>query len=231
MNVYLILNKEGFIYLACFLKNNNQIYIISSHFNLFNSYDTNKVYDLNGNKIKEINDSYDIAYFIDSYFDSKLNKNYIITGNNGFSKSYDFNENRLYHKYFDKIKNKENDNNGHCSIIVFNNGYGEIQLIDSSYDGNIRIWNFNSGLLLKKIKVCDKSLFGISLWNNEYLFIGSEKNLIILKINNGKINNIIDGHKYETICVKTIYYNKYGNLLITQGFLNDYIKLWKIKNK
>ena len=40
--------------------------------------------------IKEINDSYESTKFITTYYDNKKNKNYIITGNKGYLKSYDF---------------------------------------------------------------------------------------------------------------------------------------------
>ena len=48
----------------------------------------------------------------------------------------------------------------------------QIQLIESSYDGNIRIWNFDSGIVLNKIKISEDRLYGICLWDNDYLFIG-----------------------------------------------------------
>ena len=97
------------------------------------------------NKIKEINDSNFTTFFIDSFYDNKYSKNYIITSNNGYIKSYDFNKNELYRKYCD------NDNRGHFCIII-NNDKKIIKLIESVCDGNIRIWNFHSGVLLKKIK-------------------------------------------------------------------------------
>jgi len=71
----------------------------------WNNLDYIKVYDFDRNKIKEINNSKDAVYFIDSYYDNKLFKNYIITGNNGYVKSYDYDNNELYHKYGDDKKN------------------------------------------------------------------------------------------------------------------------------
>ena len=55
--------------------------------------------------------------------------------------SYDYNKNKLYHKYFD------NDKRGHSSFIIYNNK-SVIKLMESSNDGNIRIWNFHTGKLL-----------------------------------------------------------------------------------
>ena len=139
-----------------FFKYNNQNYIATC-----NDEDSIKVFDFKGNKIKEINDSKDSAFFIDIYYDNNLFKNYIITGNEGYAKSYEYNVNKLYHKY------SENDNiKGHMSIII-NKKKEIIKLIESCCDGNIRIWNFHSGILLKKIKVSNEGLREICMWNNE----------------------------------------------------------------
>ena len=117
--------------------------------------------------VKEINDSNDYTYFIDKYYDIKTSKNYIITSNFGNVKSYDFNKSKRYHKYYDKNKNR------HFSIAIDSNE-NIIKLFESSCDGNIRIWNFHSSELLKKIKVCDNLLYGICIWNNKYLFVGCD---------------------------------------------------------
>ena len=70
-----------------------------------------KVFDLKGNKIKEINDSKDTVYYIDVYYDNNLFKNYIITGNEKDVKSYDYNVNKLYHQY-------SNNNEGYLNIVI-----------------------------------------------------------------------------------------------------------------
>ena len=132
------INKSGYLYSACFLLNNEQIYIISSNFNLLNTPEMVKIFDLKGNQIDEIKESNDITYIIESYYDNNCSKNYIITGNLGCIKSYDFNEKKLYYKYYDK-------NNGtHLSVLIFQKDK-ITQLIESCFDGNITIWNFHSG--------------------------------------------------------------------------------------
>ena len=96
-------NKSGELYSACFLYENNQIYIISSNNKNYSDdiqpTEPIRVFDLNGNKVKEIEDSDEDTFFIDSYYDNKLCKNFIIAGNIFNSKSYDFNENKLYYNY------------------------------------------------------------------------------------------------------------------------------------
>ena len=88
------INNDGILKSSCFLFNNNQIYIITSNSNSNNyaNLEPIKIFDLNGNKIKELNNSNDDTIFIDTYYDN----NYIITGNNGYIKSYNYNDNNIY---------------------------------------------------------------------------------------------------------------------------------------
>ncbi len=156
--------------------------------------------------------------FIDIYYDNILSKIYIITGNDGFIKSYDYAKNIIYHKYYDN----DNNNNNHISIII-----NEQKLIDSSFDGNIRIWNFHSGELLNKIKIGNVNLFSICLWNNEYLIIGTEDNKIkILNLKTGIILKSLIDCNNSVLCIKKFFHPKYGECLISEGLCNEQIKIW-----
>ena len=213
--------KNRDLYSACFFNVNNVNYIITSNYNWAGNSEPINLFDFNGNKIKEIKDSCDRTVFVDTYYDKTLCKNFIITGNKGFIKSYDYDENKIYHKYCD------NDNKHHDSVVI-NNKEDIIKLIDSCKDGIIRIWNFHSGLLINKIKVRkDYNLYGLCLWNNEYLFVGCEdKTIKLIELKSGKnIRNLI-GHNNRVITIKKIILPKYGECLISQGYNNDQIKLW-----
>ena len=219
-NIY----EDGAIYSACFLNNNNLNYIISSNCNNYGPSQPIKIFDINGNMVKEINDSNDYTYFIDKYYDIKTSKNYIITANFGNVKSYDFHKNKRYHKYYDKNKNR------HFSIAIDSNE-NIIKLFESSCDGNIRIWNFHTSELLKKIKVCDNLLYGICIWNNKNLFVGCEdKTIKLIDLSKGKIVNSLIGHKEKVINLKKLKHPKYGECLISQGSTFDQIKLWAIND-
>ena len=170
MSVYFILNLEiiykgnCFLFSACFLNYNNKNYIIINHGKTNDYSEDINIFDFKGKKIKKIIHHYgEYFFFIDSYYDNKLNKNYIITGNKGYNTSYDYEENDIYIKYYD------NDDEIHNSIII-NDKEEIIKLIESSEDGYIRIWNFHSGELIKKIKA-NKMCYGIALWNNGYIFV------------------------------------------------------------
>ena len=216
------INTKGYLYSACFLYSNNNIYIISSNFNLLEDPEMIKIYNIKGNKISEIKNSGDVTYIVENYYDKKKNKNYIITGNLGLVKSYCFETNELFHEYNDK-------NNGtHLSILIheINN---TINLIESGFDGNIRLWNFYSGDLLKKIKIC-KWLTGICLWNNDVLFVGCyDKSIKVVDIKNSIIIKILQGHTDWVLTLKMVNLSKYGKCLISHGRKKDQIKMWIIE--
>ena len=214
-NIY----NHGFIYSACFLEINNTNYILTSNCNLYGDSDPIIVYDFNGKKFKQIRDSYESTSFIDTYFDKKSSKCYIITGNSNFVKSYDYIKNEEYNKYSD------NYNNNHLSVII-NETEKLTKLIESCYDGYIRVWDFNTAVLLNKIKIGDW-LYGICLWNDSYLFVGcSDKSIKLIDINNGYIVRYLKGHNNSVLTIKKIIHPKYGECIVSQGYNEDQIKLW-----
>ena len=222
-----IKNNRNFFtrYLACFCKEKEEIYIITCSYHINENPETIKVYNFNGRKIKEINNSCEDTFFIDVYFDKILLKNYIIAGNFGCVKSYDYNKNELYYKYDDhKFYNNEPF---HCSIIV-NNNKEIVKLIESGGDEYIRIWNFHSKSLLNKIKV-GQYLYSICEWNDNYLFIGCKDNTIkLIDINKGVIDKSLVGHHRWVLLVKKIYHHTYGECLLSQEW-GSKLKLWIIK--
>ena len=179
------------------------------------------MFDTNYNKIKEIKDSIDSTYFIDVYYDNKSSKNFIITGNNGYLKSYDYNENKVYHIYND------NDKKRHCSIII-DNKENIIKMIESSFDGNIRIWDFHSGILLNKIKVCENSwLFGICLWDNEHLFVAcGDKTIKLINIKKKLVISNLNIFKNKVLSIKKVRHPLFGECLISQGYEKEQIKMF-----
>ena len=96
-----IYSKRECLFSACFIKDVfYNICIIPTYF----SFDENgkvenlKVFNLNGEKIKEINNSNEYySSSIEYYYDKKSNKNYIITNQFNCIKSYDYDFNKIYH--------------------------------------------------------------------------------------------------------------------------------------
>jgi len=217
-------NQRGRLFSASlFYENENKNNYILTSSAYSNTLESIKVFDFNGIKIKEINDSNDSTYFIDTYEDNKSSKIYILTGNNGYVKSYDYSPNKIYHKY------SEDDGNRHCSIIVKNIN-GEIKMIESSFDGYVRIWDFHLAILLQKIKITDNNwLLGICLWNEDYLFVGcGDKTIKLIDLKNNRIINNISGNKNKIVALKILFHPIYGKCLVSQGYEKEQIKLYYI---
>ena len=214
------INKTGYLNSACFLNYNHNIYIITSHYR-FSSNNTEaiKVFDLKGNKIKEIDDSNDQTVFIDTFYDKKLSKIFIITGNYNYVKSYDYEYNNIYQKYND------NDYKYHDSIIIKDNEE-IIKMIESSGDGNIRIWNFHTTQMIQKIRVNKTGIYGICFWNKEYILVGSKKIMKLINIKKEKKDKNLKGHSNEIVTIKKMIHPQYGECVISQDRENYSIKIW-----
>ena len=217
------IKEKGNVYKTCFLIDKNEKYFITSYGSKSHKSYFLEVFDFEGNKIKNINGSKEATTFIDIYYDNNSLTNYIITGNISYSKSYDYNKNKLYHIYKEK-----NYQETHSVKIIEDNGI--IKLIESCGDGYIRIWNFHKGNLIKKIN-CFDYLNCICLWNNEYAFVGCDQKIIkLINLNNGYIIRYLNGHTNNVIDIKKINHPVYGECLISQGYENDQIKLWVNKS-
>ena len=205
--------SNGYLYSACFLDDNNDILILTSNYNknyFVNYAEYIKIFSLNGSYYN-LSNSGESTFSIDVYYDKNLKKNFIITGNKDCVNSYVFIENKLYHKY---------SSNGHffnefhyCTIVI--NSDKIIKLLESSGHGAIRIWNFHSGKMLKKIQI-NKSckLFGICIWDDRHIFVGGEDNKIkLIDIKKGEVINGLIGHDNWVLTIKKIMHPKYGECL------------------
>ena len=218
------INKVGDLYVGCILEEKGQNFILASNRNKDGDSENIKIFNFNGQKIGEIKDSNENTLFIDSYYDNKLSKNFIITGNFGYLKAYDFEKKELYKEYHDS------SNRGHYSAII-NKYENTVKLIESCTDGKIRIWNFHTGLLLKLLDISDKGLRGICLWDDNYLFVGcDDKTIKLVDINNETVVKTLFGHENKIITLRTINHPKLGKCLISQAFQREKIKIWKNKN-
>jgi WD40 repeat protein len=206
---------KGFLFSACFLHLNNDIFIITSNNNTKITEDFSepiKIYDISGNFIKEVEESYLKSFFIESYLD------YIITGNNGYLKSYNFQENKTYQIYRDKT-----DNSFYSNVNTIKDK-DVIKIIEFYVGGLIRIWNFHLGILLNKIKL-DHAIFGNCLWNKEYILVGCYNGTIeLIELKSGKKYGIYEGHNCTVINVNKIIHPLYGECIISQGIGKDKIK-------
>jgi len=155
-------------------------------------------------------------------FFKKNNKLYIISGNDGNVKSYDYNDNKLYHTYND------HSDAWHCSIKTFYEG-DKVKLIDSCWkDDYIRIWDFNEGLLLNKITTNGTNIKCIYIYNENIIFVVCyDKSIRMIDIKNEKNIKTFLGHKDWVCSINKIIHPKYGECLVSQGLgSNEMIKIW-----
>ena len=225
LNIEKINKKNEYLLSACFLNNNNNIYIVTSskkNDNISNRItEPIKVYDLNSKKVKTIYNSNYNTFYIDTYYDIKQKKNYIIAGNELFAISYDYEKNKQYQRYYsyNDIK-KESE-----VYYIFIDDSKEItKLIESTGKDDIKVWDFHSGKFLWNI-ILGSSGSGFLLYN-EYILIGYEEGYIKVKYLKSGINiKTLKAHKNKVYSIKKIYHPKYGECIISQS--SSQIKLWK----
>jgi WD40 repeat protein len=200
-----------------FEEGTNNKYIITSAPN-----DFIKVWDFFGISLYKFGQSDENHYFIDTYYDNKNKKYYIINGNSNDVKSYYFKEGDLFQRY------KAIPQSWHMSAIIYE--YQEqIILIESDGNGYIRMWDFHTAVLIKSISTSSFiNLRGICLWNEKYLFVGANDHQIkLIDINEGKVIKYFKEHSSAVCTLEKVKTDKYGECLISQG-LDGKIKMWRI---
>jgi hypothetical protein len=193
-------------------------YIISAAPNEYS-----KIWDFSGKFLREFGVSNESTYFINNWYDQKNKKYYIINANSVDVKVYDFKSGLLFKSF------KTTPNTWHMSAII-NEIDNVTQLIESDGNGNVRIWDFYQGTLLKTIASSGINLRGICLWNDTYLFAsGSDYNVKLYDLKAGTYLKKYDGHTSTCCAVEKIVHPKYGECLISHA-LDGKLKLWINKN-
>jgi hypothetical protein len=205
-----------YIYSVCILSDEleHKNYIISAAPNEYT-----KIWDFSSKFIREFGVSNESTYFINTWLDSKNKKYYVINANSVDVKVYHFNTGLLYRSF------KGTPNTWHMSALV-NEIDNLTQLIESDGNGNVRIWDFYQGTLLKTIASSGINLRGVCLWNDQYLFAsGSDYNVKLYDLKNGIYLKKYDGHTSTCCAVEKIVHPKYGECLISHA-LDGKLKLW-----
>ena len=226
------INIDKYAFSSSFIFNNdNQLYIAASTNCVYYSNLPSIInfFDINGEIIPEKSiECIDNIFSIDNYYHKKNLKNYFMICCKFMIKSYDYNKKRLYHEYH----NMKYSNNK----FIINDNNDIIKLIVPCRDNLIRIWNFDTGEEIKEIKIFsnnDNKLDVFCSLNDDYIFAGyndNEKSIKLININDGYVSLALIGNINEITTLKIIKHPKYGECLISQGFEDDQIKLWKYKN-
>lgn len=222
--------SDGFLFCAHFLleqnKIQNDLYILTSNCNFSSSNGAIKKFNLKGEQIDIINKSEGLdVFYLTDFYDSITKKQYLIGAIKGGIISFDLENNQIYKSF------SEDNSNFHFYIFINKeNKEGIIQIIESSADGKIRIWDFHGGKLLYKININNNWLFGMCLWDNQYIFVGDgDSGIKLVDLLTGKIMNQLSDINGRIITIKKIKLKKFGECLISQRYLKGGIKLW-IKN-
>ena len=221
-------NQKGVLFSSCFLNQGKDLYILISNCNLKGVSEPIKVYNFKSELIKRIYNSNKHTFYIDTFYDKKNLRNYIIACNKGSVVSYDYEQNKIYKTYKEMINN--NDEIIHIYAEVLD-GADCLKVLESCYDGNIRVWKFNTGELLSKIRVIYRQLYGFCLWDEDHLLLGcNDKSIKLVDLKKEKVVKSYFDHCVRVVAVKKIKHKKYGECLISQGADNNGIKLW-VNNK
>ena len=192
---------------------------------IFTSNDSGciKIYNMNEKFIKNITKTENNeTYFLDTYYDDKELKYFLIAGEMKCVKSYELNTHQLFRTYLDTNSFAE-----HTSAFIYKKE-GNAELVECEFYGYVRIWNFHSGNLIKKIEVCKRiPLVSMCLWNNNYLLTSCVDHTIkLIDFKNQYYLKDLRGHSNEVCTIKKIVHPTLGECLISQGLANEQIKMW-----
>ena len=159
--------ENTYLLSECLLFNNNNLYLITSAYEMYSNGYEILYYDLYNNvqDFKYLNNSKDNTNYIETYYDDK--KPLIIAANLGNVKIFDFNDKKLI-----KAFSENNPNENYLSAIIYK--YNDMtSIITSSSDGYIRIWDFDdpSSLILKIKATNFHWVVGMELIDNRYLLV------------------------------------------------------------
>lgn len=212
---------EGYLYSACFMKDNNKIYFLTSNWVDTNSADLIRVYDLQGKRVNVINGSNENVLLMEAYFDIDKYTNYIIISNRGYIKSYNYNKNEFYSKY------QDSGNSSKINSFIIYKENNILKIIESSDNGTIRLWDFHRGILNYKFALEDIWFGGICLYDYNHILVGcGDKTIKLISLKIGTIVKTISGHEGKVCCIKKLNIDKFGKCFFSLGKDNK-IRIWK----
>ena len=222
-NIY----SSGYLYSAYIFNRHKKNYFVVSNFadEKTNSVDSIKLYYFHNRYYKEIkiiNDSNYNTLLIKTYtYDNKI---YFIACGEKNIRAYDSHKNKLYNAYEDiNMESKI------FSFTIFKSKE-KIKIISSCDDQYIRIWDFQSSEILKKIKINNVKLRGICLYNEKYLLVAClDKSIKLIEIENDFIIKSFNEHQNKVCTVKFRKLGNLGKCFISHGY-DDHIILWNISD-
>ena len=170
-----------------------------------------KVWDLNLNFIRSFGITNDYVYYTNLWYCIKTKQNYIITAGNVDFKIFEFTSGKTFKTF------KTETNTWTMSGIV--QYYDMVpHLIGADGLGWLRIWNIESGVVIKSISASGSNIRGISLWNENYVCASSsDKSIKIYDLKNGIVSTSLHGHKDVVSYCGKVLHPLLGEILISAG--------------
>lgn len=232
---YKINTKEHVIFSSIILFNANNInnYIITSNNNSDNdSNNYSKIYSLsNGKFLKNIkNTNLQKTYYILPWYD-KQNILYIIECCYEKITVINLEKNDIYYEFL-----SEGETETFTFGLTYNKDNKDI-LCSLSMHGDIKFWDLENKVFIRKIKSGGINLRVMLQWSEEYFILAdnkynnnnTNKTFKILDIDQFKIISNIGGkHKSPITCIKKIKHNTFGDIIIT-GETGKSLIVWSLK--
>ena len=199
-------------FLSCFLNFNEQIYVVTS--NHKNTNEPFNVFDLQGNIINKFNLEDNLIYSLDTYYDEKTSKTFLIISSELRNLSYDCNENKIYNVYINCVYS-----NILFKFIIINDE-GVIKIL--GVGPIIKVWSFHTGKLLDIIDLNSYSI-QVCLWNNQYLISVSNsskkclEDIKLIDLKEKKTYVLISGIKNSISLITKVTHPLYGDCLLAKS--------------
>lgn len=136
--------------------------------------------------------------------------------------SFDYNNNQI-----NRIFNDENPEYKGCHYSVKIIEQNIIRLLESSLNGIFRIWYYNSGNLLERIKVCDE-IYDFCYFGDENIIIGSLASIVLLNLKNKKILDFSNISSKKKVTLQGISFSNNKIVFASQNLYGK-IELYIIK--
>jgi WD40 repeat protein len=179
-----------------------------------------KVWNMEGVCVREIGTTSDYIYYINVWINPNTGKTCLINANSVDVKFYNFYDGALIKQFKSK-----SSSSWHMSalIIYWKNDY---HLVDSDGNGNLRVWNIESGEEVKTINTPGCNLRGLCLWNDQYIICASsDKSYKVYDLNSMQLVETKTGHENVACTVSKILHPIYGECILSSA-IDGAIKLW-----
>lgn len=179
-----------------------------------------KVFNMKGTLLKHIGNKTDYSYFINSHFDSKSNSYHILNANSSDVKIISFKDGNTIRSFKDSVVA------WHMSAFISELDK-KTHLFESDGNGWLRIWEYDTAIMVKKILTSNNcNLRGIVLWNENYVIAASsDKTYKVIDIKEDKVAYSQACHENVLCTVQKLIHPIHGEVIFTCA-IDGKLKMW-----